>query len=201
MCCKGGFDVKDYFWGELPESDRAEAERHVAGCGICSEELAELKTQRGMLMSLPDEEPPQRIGFVSDKVFEPSPFRRWLDSFWTSGARLGFASAAMLSCSILVYSARQPMVVEKRIPAAQVNTTASAPTPVDVQAVVNSAVKAALAEQDKKTALLLAAAEEKHQMEERAMAMRVSDYLTNVEKRMSYNRAVAMDFSSSKGGQ
>src|ERR1700694_3874686 len=131
MCCKGGFNVRDYFWGELPESDRAEAERHVAGCGMCSEELAELKGQRGVLMTLREEKSPQRIGFVSDKVFEPSPVRRWLHSFWTSGARLGFASAAMLSCSILVYSARQPVTVEKRDPVATVTTSASAATPAD----------------------------------------------------------------------
>jgi anti-sigma factor RsiW len=201
MCCKGGFDVRDYFWGELPESDRAEAERHVAGCGMCSEELAELKAQRGILLTLREEESPQRIGFVSDKVFEPSPVRRWLDSFWTSGARLGFASAAMLSCSILVYSARQPAVVEKRVPVAAVTNPVSAAAPVDIQAVVNTAVKAALAEQEKKTGSLLAAAEEKHQMEERVMAMRVSEYLTNVEKRISYSRAIAMDYSSNKVGQ
>jgi hypothetical protein len=100
-----------------------------------------------------------------------------------------------------VYSARQPVTVEKRVPVATVTNPASAAPPVDIQAVVNTAVKTALAEQEKKTGSLLAAAEEKHQMEERAMAMRVSDYLTNVEKRMSYNRAVAMDYSSNKVGQ
>jgi anti-sigma factor RsiW len=200
MCCKGGFDLRDYFWGELPEADRAEAERHISGCGICASELAELKAARGVLMTLREEEPPQRIGFVSDKVFEPSPLRRWLDAFWMSGARLGFASAAMLSVAILVFAARQPKVIEKAAPVvAAVAPTAVAPQ-VDVKGVVDAAVKSALAEQDKKTSSLLAAAEEKHQMEERAMALKVSDYLTNVEKRLSYTRAVAMDYGS-KGGQ
>jgi anti-sigma factor RsiW len=200
MCCKDGFDIRDYFWGEMPEADRAEAERHISGCGICGEALTELKASRGALMSLREEEPPQRIGFVSDKVFEPSPVRRWLDAFWISGARLGFAGAAMLSVAVLVLAARQPRVVEKPVPVPVAAVGQVDPNRIDVKAVVAEAVKTALAEQEKKTQTLLAAAEQKHRMEERAMAISVSDYLTNAEKRLSYMRAVAMDYSG-KGVQ
>ena len=41
---------------------------------------------------------------VSDKIFEPSPWRRWLAAFWNSGARLGFVSAAMLSASLVLFA-------------------------------------------------------------------------------------------------
>lgn len=197
MCCKDGFDVRDYFWGELPEADKAEAARHVAGCGICGEELAELKAGRGVLMMLREEEPPQRIGFVSDKVFEPSPVRRWLYSFWSSGARLGFASAAMLSVAILVFAAKQPQVMVKTAPV--VATSLPAPLDVkalDIKAVVDQAVKSALSEQDLKMQTLLAASDEKHQQQERVMTQRVADYLTNVEKRMSYTRASLMTYDN-----
>src|SRR5258708_37318755 len=60
------------------------------------------------LFSLRDEEIPQRIAFVSDKVFEPSPWRRWWSAFWGSTARLSFASAAMLSAAILVSALNRP---------------------------------------------------------------------------------------------
>ena len=61
-----------------------------------------LRVTQTALFSLRDEEIPQRIAFVSDKVFEPSPWRRWLSAFWGSSARLGFASAAMLSTALVV---------------------------------------------------------------------------------------------------
>jgi anti-sigma factor RsiW len=180
------FDVRDYFFGELAEADRAAVERHAGGCDACASELDELRAMRGALMTLREEEPPRRIGFVSDKVFEPSPFRRWLSDFWMSGARLGFASAAMLSAALVVFAVRpQPPAIVQSAPAA---------APVNVQAVVDEAVKKALAEQDRNTQRLLAASEERHQTEERAMAVRVSDYLTNIEKRMTMNRSVAMNF-------
>lgn len=187
------FDLRDYFFGELPEAQRALAERHVAACSHCAAELEQLQGVRGALMTLRDEEMPHRIGFVSDKIFEPSPFRRWLSSFWLSGARLGFASAAMLSVALLVFSARQqPKVIERRV------EVASAPAAqIDVQAVVNQAVSTALAEQDKKTQALLQASERRHTDEKRAMALMLSDYTDNLEKRYAATQRVAMDFGGS----
>ena len=44
------------------------------------------------MLSLPDEEIPQRIAFVSDRVFEPS----WWQTVWRSGPAMGFASAVLL---------------------------------------------------------------------------------------------------------
>jgi anti-sigma factor RsiW len=70
------FDIRDYFLGELPEKDRPPAARHLASCSWCASELESLKHLRIALESLPDQEPPQRIGFVSDKVFGPSGWRR-----------------------------------------------------------------------------------------------------------------------------
>jgi hypothetical protein len=59
------------------------------------------------LSSLGDEEIPRRIGFVSDKIFEPSRWRRWWESLH-GPAGLGFASAAMLSVALIVSVATRP---------------------------------------------------------------------------------------------
>src|SRR5689334_13729103 len=98
------FDLRDYFFQELSDPQQRQVEAHVKTCQPCREELERLNLTGAALLSLPDEEIPQRIAFVSDKVFEPSPLRRWLAAFWGSTARLGFASAAMLSTAIVVYA-------------------------------------------------------------------------------------------------
>jgi anti-sigma factor RsiW len=189
MSC-AGFDLRDYFFGELPEAERASAERHIADCTDCTAELEQLQLVRGSLLTLRDEEMPRRIGFISDKIFEPSPVRRWLSGFWLSGARLGFASAAMLSAALLVVSVRQqPKVVERRV------EVASAPA-ADVKAVVAEAVSAALAQQDKKNRELLEATERRHYYEEHGMALRLADYAENLEKRYQASRSMAMDYGS-----
>jgi hypothetical protein len=104
------FDLNDYFFEELsgPQSDTKfrQVEAHIKTCPACAEELDRLRIVGAALRSVPDEEIPQRIAFVSDKIFEPSPWRRWLAAFWNSGARLGFAGAVMLSASLLVFAFR-----------------------------------------------------------------------------------------------
>jgi hypothetical protein len=73
-----------------------------------------LRATRTSLLTLREEEPPQRIGFVSDKIFEPSPVRRFFANFWLSGARLGFAGAGMLSIALIVFAARvEPTVMQQ----------------------------------------------------------------------------------------
>src|SRR5258708_30383205 len=95
------FDLRDYFFGELPEEDRRQVDLHTRSCAACRDELNQLRSTQAVLLSVPDEEIPQRIGFVSDRVYEPSAGRRWWRVFWGSGPRLVFASAAMLSLAIL----------------------------------------------------------------------------------------------------
>src|SRR4030095_5640540 len=95
------FDLRDYFFGELPESDRRQTDLHIKSCVSCREELDQLRSTQTALLAIPDEEIPQRIGFVSDRVYEPSAVRRWLRAFWGSAPKLGFASAALISAAIL----------------------------------------------------------------------------------------------------
>jgi len=91
--------LKAYLFGEATEEERRCVAGHAASCAACSEELERLRTTHAALMSVPEEEIPRRIAFVSDKVFEP----RWWQRFFQSGSRVGFASAAMLSLAILAH--------------------------------------------------------------------------------------------------
>jgi anti-sigma factor RsiW len=94
------FDLRDYFFGELSKADRQSVDKHISACSGCREELDRLQMTNTALLSIRDEEPPRRIAFVSDKVFEPS----WWQRIWQSGAKLGFASAAMLSVAIVAHA-------------------------------------------------------------------------------------------------
>ena len=128
------FDLKDHFFGELGPAERSAVDQHVSACVACREELASLDTTRAMLMSVPDEEPPRRIAFVSDKVFEP----KWWQKLWASGPRLGFASAAMLTAAIIAhgYAVRPvpttPTVIAAQVPAAVIEAEVAKRVQVEV---------------------------------------------------------------------
>ena len=173
------FDLRDYFFGELPEQDRRQVDLHTKGCAACREELNGLRSTQAILLSAPDEEIPQRIGFVSDRVYEPSRLRRWWRTFWGSAPRLGFASAAMLSVAIIVAAMHQPTPVT--------------PVTVDVAGLqadflrqMNQAVEKAVAESDarheRRTAELLAAATRRFDSERRADMAAVSQSFAILEK-------------------
>ena len=89
MSCSS-VDLKAYVVGELAQRERVAADDHVRACQSCREELERLSVTRTALLALEDEEAPQRIAFVSDRVFEP----RWWQTMWHSGPVMGFSSAA-----------------------------------------------------------------------------------------------------------
>lgn len=144
------FDLRDYFLQELSDPHRQrQVEVHVKTCAPCREELDRLRITWAALRSIADEEIPQRIAFVSDKIFEPSPWRRWLAAFWNSGARLGFASAAMLSASLVVFAlkpAPAPVfrVMRPVVEAPAAVTQASAVTEAEIQQRIKTAVEKAV---------------------------------------------------------
>lgn len=148
------FDLRDYFFGELPEEHRRQVELHGKSCAACREELERLASTQSVLLTLRDEEIPQRIGFVSDRVYEPSIMLRWWRAFWGSAPRLGFASAAMLSAAIIFSAAHRPAPASA--PAADV-----AKLQADFSKRVDEAVERAVAESDarfeQRTAQALAA--------------------------------------------
>ena len=179
------FDLRDYYFRELAENERRLVDVHVKTCATCREELDRLRGTEAALLVLPDEEIPQRIAFVSDPVFEPSAARRWWAAFWGSAARLGFASAAMLSIALMVFALTRPV------------PQASTPAPAIDRAALESefnqrlkiAVQAAVSEsemrQEKHTEEILAAAERRSTLERQAMMVRVQEYLEVEKKRMN----------------
>src|SRR3954453_7111188 len=172
--------LKDYFLGELSPAERPTLESHLALCVACRDELASLGNTRTVLLSLPDEEPPRRIAFVSDKVFEP----RWWQRIWTSGAQLGFASAAMLAAAILVHAwVVRPEAVTKGVPAVQ----QTAGTQAEIDSRVRAQVAEALADNEAKQLgrvleLVDAKLRENDQRDRQTLVL-IQEYLERIDKR------------------
>ena len=163
MSCES-VDLKSYLLGEATREERAVVKAHAVACSSCREELARLETTQASLLCLREEEIPRRIGFVSDKVFEPN----WWARFWRSGSHLAFAGAAMLALAIVIHGfAMRP------VPVAPAAPTIAKVEAVDIDARVADAVTKAVAKseqrQQERTAELLATAEKKHQTEMRTL--------------------------------
>jgi anti-sigma factor RsiW len=190
------YDLRDYFFGELPEDQRRQADLHIKSCADCRQELDHLRSTQAVLLSVPDEEIPQRIGFVSDRVYEPSAVRRWWRALWGSGPRLGFASAAMLSVAIIVSATHRPAPTPA--PAAVVDTTI---LQGELSRQVNEAVAKAVADSDarheQRTAQLLAAATSRLQAQRDADVERISQNFAIMQKYAAreYRAAVFPDGS------
>ena len=188
------FDVRDYFLRELTDAERRQTENHLRGCLECREELERLRLTEAALLSLRDEEIPQRIGFVSDKVFEPSAPRRWWQAFWSSSPRLGFASAAMLSAALLTVSfhrpAPAPVAGEVRISQAEM-ARLEASFSARMQQAITQAVADTEARQAKKTEELLAAAEQRYAADRKALMLAVDENMDFLQRRLNTVRYIA----------
>lgn len=164
-------DLKAYALGEGSRQERLDAEGHVKACADCREELGRLQFTQAALGALREEEVPRRIAFVSDKVFEPT----WWQRFWSSGPKLGFASAGLLSAAILVHAfvAQTGVTAQRAVTTPETVATASVPSSAELEASmqrrIDDAVVRAVAEvekrQSEKTAQVLAAAERKYEMD------------------------------------
>jgi len=187
------FDLKEYFLKELPLPQAAAVEGHINTCSGCREELERLQLTEAALFSLRDEEIPQRIAFVSDKIFEPSPVRRWFSAFWGSAGRLGFASAAMLSAAI-VFSSLHTKSAPAPVPGPTVIETrmAAGPTPEEIQARIDSAVAKAVdkAVTQSKDTMQLVAALRRENEQASAMLVRAAGEI-EMYKRRDRNSQVA----------
>jgi hypothetical protein len=143
------FDLRDYFLKELTSPQQFQVEAHIKTCTGCRDEMERLRITEAALFSLRDEEIPQRIGFVSDKIFEPSPMRRWFAAFWGSTARLGFASAVVLSVAMSFSAWRRTPAPAAGTPETAVVKPAAVPaalTPADMDRRIQEAVVKAVAD-------------------------------------------------------
>jgi anti-sigma-K factor RskA len=176
--CDRAETLRDYAYEELNADDRRAMEQHLAACGDCALELDRLRITTAALRTLPDREIPQRIAFVSDRVFAPSAVSRWFGGFWNSAARLGFASACVLAAALVVSAYHRP--------AAEVRTIVQT---ADISKQVNEAVTKEIArvrmEDAKMTQAALAIADRKHEQEHRALMVAMGENLTILQKRLN----------------
>jgi anti-sigma factor RsiW len=160
--CDRAEALRDYAFDELPAADRPEMEQHIAACGDCAGELDQMRVTTAVLRVIPNREIPQRIAFVSDKVFQPSPLARFFGGFWNSAARLGFASACIIAGALIVSAYhRQPATAP-----AEVRTIIQT---ADVSKQITDAVTRAVAQVHAEDAQLFAASEIRHRDEHRAL--------------------------------
>jgi anti-sigma factor RsiW len=188
------FDLRDYFLQELPDKDRRQVETHLKDCLSCREELDRLGMTQAALFSLRDEEIPQRVAFVSDAIFEPSPWRRAWSALWNSGPRLGFVSAAMLSAALVVFALNRPAPVVPKPAAVPVAFAPVQMSDGEMQARVDAAVARAVAasqrQQTEKTRALVAELETaRQQLTQAAEAYNVSLKRQALEVALAYRSA------------
>ena len=197
--CSRADDLRDYAFDELAAPERRLMEEHLSGCGECEAELNELRLTTVALRALPDREIPQRIAFVSDKVFSPSPVARFFQGFWSSAARLGFASACLVAGALVISAYHRPPAIDQK-PAPSVDV--SAIVAKQVNAAVENAVARVRAEDAQLTKSALEASERKHEEEHRMLMVAMKDSLEVVQKRLgAYTMLASADVPRSGEGQ
>lgn len=191
MTCSS-FNLKDYFFGELKGAEREAVHAHVEACAQCNEELGRLRLTHAALATLAEEEPPRRVAFVSDPVFESS----WWQRLWQSGPRLGFASAALLALAILVHAyvyraaPVQPSIAHA-VPASPVaapvadEAAMSSEVARRLQPAIDSAVAQSEARQAKRTAELVEATRKDLDFERRADRLAYEETLSVMQKKFN----------------
>ncbi len=179
-------DVKAYLFGEAAP----EVEAHLKVCERCREELERLRLTQGALLALRDEEPPRRIAFVSDAVFEP----RWWQRVWRSAPQLGFVSAALLAVAILVHAFVQPAIVVR-------NNVNTAPIEARLQAGIEKAVAQAETRLAEQTAQRIQAVEKRSEIQRRGDMIAVQSYLIETDKKLNVlYRDIGLRASYDAGG-
>jgi anti-sigma factor RsiW len=184
MTCRLGDqrpDWKAYALAELDHNAQREAETHAATCEACQEELAALRLTLDAMATLREEEIPRRIGFVSDKVFEPGLWQR----AWQGMLRPSFAGAVLVAAAIVAHAFVRPVtpasldsaVMEARVATAvnqavekavaqEVDKRVEARLSASIDEAVSKAVAKAVADTEQrdatKTAQLLAAMEKRY---------------------------------------
>ena len=93
---KPPYDLRDYLFDELDLEQRAEVEAYLASSSEARQELERLQITHRALLSLPEEEIPQRIAFVSDKIFEPTSVGQFWQKLWASTEHFGLGAAVAL---------------------------------------------------------------------------------------------------------
>lgn len=89
-------ELKDYLLDELSASRRAEVEAMLRNSSGARAELARQRLLLQALRSLPQEEIPKRIAFVSDPILEPTARQKLWLRIWAGAPRLAGAVALLV---------------------------------------------------------------------------------------------------------
>ena len=187
-------ELHDYFFGEIDAAAQAALEQRLADSPALREDLRRLEMTTTALRSLPGEEPPQRIAFVSDKVFQPS---------WGARVRGWMASAGPVLASAALSGLVVFTVMDRRAPIAPAIKTievvkAPSQNAGEVRALIASAVSAAEARSVEKTRALLAEADRRHDLERKQLLLDVQDTVTYMQKKMNVMQVASADFGAAR---
>jgi hypothetical protein len=146
-------DLRDYVLDELDAAQRTEVETWLASSTEGRQEVERLRLTFGALLSLPDEEPPRRIAFVSDKIFEPSPWVRLARWFQAEGPRFAVGMAAALAVVFGGLWVTEPTVTANADGWSLTFGAAppAAPAPVVDQAAIEAMIQQAVAAERERT--------------------------------------------------
>ena len=186
-------DVRDYFFGEMPAGERAVMEQRLAASPELRAELRQLELTATALRMVPDQEPPRRIAFISDKVLAPSLGLRI--ARWMSGAGPVFASAALSALAVFWVMDHRPA------PARGAETVAASRVSQDagqVEAMVREAVAQSELRSAEKTKALLADAERRHEMDRQQLLLNVQDTLNYWQKKMNVMQVASADLGGGR---
>jgi anti-sigma factor RsiW len=198
--CDRAEALRDYAFDELAGDELRSLEQHLATCAHCAADLDRLRLTTAALRVLPDREIPQRIAFVSDKVFRPSPVARFFGGFWNSAARLGFASALVLAVALIVSAYHRPAPV--RLVAQGGGVSSSDVSRDEVRQTVAEAVAQARAEDASFTKAAVAEAERRHEKENRMLMVAVQENLEVMQKRLGvYSELASNEIPRNGAGQ
>jgi hypothetical protein len=190
--------LRDYAFDELPAAERREMELHLAECDECSLELDSLRLTTAALRILPDREIPQRIAFVSDRVFKPSRF----SVFWNSAARLGFASACVLAVALVVSAAwKRPTEIRTVVQTSSSATTENIRQQIDAS--VARAVQQVRLEDAKMTQAAIQQSEQKQDRAFRDQMIAVQENYSVLQRRLgaTYTALASNDIPGAGAGQ
>jgi anti-sigma factor RsiW len=177
-----------YALGEATPLERNVTESLLSHSAEACEEFERIQATIAALKSLPQEEMPRRIAFVSDPVFQPS----WWQRFWASTPQLGFASAALLAAAITTHGFVSKSSMPPPQPIAQ-QATAPALTQADVDQAVDQAIAKAVsivekrqqAATEERIRIALSEAEKRHATDRQLLAVRFEENLNYMRKQMN----------------
>lgn len=175
------FDLNAFFFGELAADDRRGVDQHLAACPACRAELERLRITQASLASIPDEEVPRRIAFVSDKVFEPS----WWQRLWRPAPHWALASAGLVAAAILLHGYLYGRAAAPAVDAQVIEARVEAELARRLPAALDQAVARLEARHEARMREAVATVEKRAEIERKAQMVAFEENLDVLRKRFN----------------